>query len=220
MRVAVGHTKGGVGKSTTAVQKAIAQAGKGRRVLLINGDRQESALDSITAREAAGVLPAVTCIKCTEGADLEKLLLEQGGNFDDVIVDVGGRDSSSFRAALVHCDVLYVPTQPRAFDVWSLSDLAELLDQAAVARDALGVVPLRVLAGLTLADHGSLAADNRDAQNALKALPQVEFINAPLRRRKAFWYSAAQGLGVSEMKPVDDKAVAELKHLTSIVFAS
>ncbi|MNO46316.1 Chromosome-partitioning ATPase Soj [compost metagenome] len=220
MRVAVGNTKGGVGKSTTAVQKAIAQARKGRKVLLINADRQESALDSITAREVAGVLPAVTCIKCEEGADLERLLKEQSALFDDVIVDVGGRDSSAFRAALVHCDVLYVPTQPRAYDVWAMNDLAALLDQAALARKALGFAPLRALAGLTLADHGSLAADNRDAKKEVKKLPQVEFIDAPLRRRKAFWNASAQGLSVSELKPIDDKAVAELKHLMSIVFNS
>lgn len=220
MRVAVGHTKGGVGKSITAVQKAIAQALKGRKVLLINGDRQESALDSIIAREVAGLLPAVTCIKCTEGEDLEKLLAEQGALFDDIVIDVGGRDSSAFRAALVHFDVLFVPTQPRAYDVWALNDLALLLDQTAATRSQHGLPPLRVFAGLTIADHGSLAADNQDAQKALAAMPQVEFIDAPLRRRKAFWSSAAQGLGVSELKPVDKKAVAELKRLTSIVFAS
>ncbi|MOA00995.1 hypothetical protein D3C78_1203780 [compost metagenome] len=101
-----------------------------------------------------------------------------------------------------------------------MNDLAALLDQAALARKALGFAPLRALAGLTLADHGSLAADNRDAKKEVKKLPQVEFIDAPLRRRKAFWNASAQGLSVSELKPIDDKAVAELKHLMSIVFNS
>lgn len=220
MRVAVGHTKGGVGKSTTAVQVAIERAHQGRRVLLINADRQESALDAMTAREASGALPAVACVKCSDGHALEQVLQQQATAFDDVVIDAGGRDSSAFRAALVLCDLLYVPTQPRAFDVWSLSDLAELLDQAAQARQAEGRAPLRVIAGLTLADPGPLAADNRDAQEALQALPQVQFVDAPLRRRKAFWSASAQGLSVGEARPRDDKATAELKRLVGIVFNS
>jgi chromosome partitioning protein len=217
MIVAVGNTKGGVGKSTAAVQIAIALARKTRRVLIINGDRQKSSLYAIAARQASG-RHDVSCILCAEGDDLEQLLNEKAGDFDDVVIDVGGRDSSAFRAALVHAELLYVPTQPRAFEDWALEDLTVLLDQATAARESLQLTPLRVLAGLTLADHGALAADNMDAQRSLKGMPQVQFINAPLRRRKAFWYSAAQGLGVAELKPVDHKAVSELNHLMSTLF--
>lgn len=218
MIVSVGNTKGGVGKSTAAVQIAIALARKNRRVLIINGDRQKSALYAIAARQAAGVLPEVSCVLCNEGDELEQLLNKQASDFDDVIIDVGGRDSSAFRAALVHCELLYVPTQPRAFEDWALEDLTLLLDQATAARQALKLSPLRVLAGLSLADHGSIAADNEDAKKSLMSLPQVTFVDAPLRRRKAFWYSVAQGLSVAELKPVDRKAVAELDHLMKTLF--
>jgi chromosome partitioning protein len=218
MIVAVGNTKGGVGKSTAAVQIAIALARKNRRVLIINGDRQKSSLYAIAARKAAGVLPEVWCILSPEGDDLEQLLNEQKHQFDDVVLDVGGRDTSAFRAALIASELLYVPTQPRAFEDWSLEDLTALLDQATETRQTHQLPPLRVMAGLNLADYGDLAADNEDAKKSLMALPQVQFIDAPLRRRKAFWYSAARGLCVAESKPVDHKAVDELNTLMSMLF--
>jgi chromosome partitioning protein len=43
MIVTVGNTKGGVGKTTLAVQLALARTLAGRDVLLVDGDRQGSA---------------------------------------------------------------------------------------------------------------------------------------------------------------------------------
>jgi Mrp family chromosome partitioning ATPase len=61
MIITVGNTKGGVGKTTLAVQLAIARALAGRDVWLIDGDRQGTAAAAIAARAEAGVsrgLPA------------------------------------------------------------------------------------------------------------------------------------------------------------------
>ena len=54
MIVTVGNTKGGVGKTTLAVNLAIARALAGREVWLIDGDRQGTAQTAISIRAAAG----------------------------------------------------------------------------------------------------------------------------------------------------------------------
>jgi cellulose biosynthesis protein BcsQ len=51
MIVTVGNTKGGVGKTTLAIQLALARALAGRDVL-VDGDRQGSAQMAITIRAA------------------------------------------------------------------------------------------------------------------------------------------------------------------------
>ncbi|WP_294253573.1 ParA family protein [Propionivibrio sp.] len=53
MIVTVGNTKGGVGKTTIAVNLAIARALAGRDVWLIDGDRQGTAQTSISLRAEA-----------------------------------------------------------------------------------------------------------------------------------------------------------------------
>ena len=50
MILTVGNVKGGVGKTTLAVNLAIARARAGMDVLLIDGDNQATALDFTTLR--------------------------------------------------------------------------------------------------------------------------------------------------------------------------
>jgi hypothetical protein len=47
--------------------------------------------------------------------------------YDDIIIDVGGRDTGSLRAALTVADLVLVPVQPRSFDVWALDQVATLV---------------------------------------------------------------------------------------------
>ena len=50
MILTVGNTKGGVGKTTLAVQLALARAHAGRDVWLVDGDRQGTALTAVSIR--------------------------------------------------------------------------------------------------------------------------------------------------------------------------
>lgn len=54
MILTVGNTKGGVGKTTLAVNLAIARALAGRDVWLIDGDRQGTAQSAIGIRAESG----------------------------------------------------------------------------------------------------------------------------------------------------------------------
>ena len=67
MIVTIGNTKGGVGKTTLAVQIAIARAQAGRDVWLIDGDRQGTAAAAIAARNEAERLPGIACAQYPEG---------------------------------------------------------------------------------------------------------------------------------------------------------
>lgn len=206
-----GNSKGGVGKSTIAVNVAAARAAAGRKVWLVDGDRQQTAMKAISVR--APELPGIACAAYTDGPTLRKQVLHQAGNFDDVIIDVGGRDSTALRAALVLTDVLVVPFLPRSYDVWAFEDIAPLIDEARSVRDGL-----RAVAIMNQADPGPLATDNREAVEALADYPQLEYLAKPLVRRKAFSNAAGSGVSVLDLKPCDTKAAAELNALISALF--
>lgn len=213
MILTVGNTKGGVGKTTLAVQIALARALAGREVWLIDGDRQGTAQTAITIRADAGHLPGIACASYPEGPTLRSQLQQQAKHYDDIIIDAGGRDSSALRAALVLSDVLLVPFQPRSYDVWALNDIASLIDEARSVRDGL-----RAIAVLNCADPGDVSTDNADAAEAVADVPQFEYLATPIRRRKSFANSSGQGLSVLESKPTDKKACEELLALVNALF--
>jgi len=213
MIVTVGNTKGGVGKTTIAVNLAIARALAGRDVWLIDGDRQGTAQTAISIRSEAGHAPGIACATYPDGPTLRAQVQQQAGKFDDIIIDAGGRDSTALRAALILSDVLLVPFQPRSYDVWALEDIAGLIEEARSVRDGL-----RAYAVLNCADPGEASADNAGAEEAVVGVPQLELLRTPIRRRKSFANAAGQGLSVLEAKPLDRKACDEINALMSALF--
>jgi chromosome partitioning protein len=212
MILTVGNTKGGVGKTTLALQLAIWRARAGRDVLLVDGDRQGSAQTALAKRAEAGRLPALACVHYPEGRVLRDQVRHQSGKYDDVVIDAGGQDSAALRAALVLSDVLLVPFLPRSVDVWALADIAALVEEVRAVRDLH-----HAYAVLNAADPGS-SSDNTDAAAALADYPQLELLDVPIRRRKAFANAVGAGLSVDELTPRDPKASDELSALADEVF--
>jgi chromosome partitioning protein len=211
MIVTVGNTKGGVGKTTLALNLAIARAIAGRDVWLIDGDRQGTAQTALTIRAEAGRTPAIACSQYADGATLRAQVQKMGPKFQDIVIDAGGRDSTALRAALVLSDVLVVPFAPRSLDVWALADICSLIDEARAVRDGL-----RCFAVLNGAD--SVGQDNTDAVDALADFPQLTYLDTPVRRRKPIANAAGQGMAAMEMTPKDAKSVEEMTALVNGVF--
>ena len=209
MIVTVGNTKGAVGKPTLAINIAIARALAGKEVWLIDGHRQGPAQTAISIRAEAGQAPGIACATYPDGTTLRAQVQQQRDKYDDIIIDAGGRDSTSLRAALVLSDVLVVPFQPRSYDVWALNDIAALVDEARSVRDGL-----RAVAILNCADPGETSVDNIEAAQAVSGVPQFEYLATPIRRRKAFANAAGQGMSVLE-KFGDKKAAEEMSALIS-----
>jgi chromosome partitioning protein len=70
---------------------------------------------------------------------------QQARRYQDVVIDVGGRDSHTLRTAVQICDVVLVPVRPRSADVWALSDMAAVIDEVRATRER----PLLAYAVLT-----------------------------------------------------------------------
>lgn len=211
MILTVGNTKGGVGKTTLALNIAIARALSGRDVWFIDGDRQGTGQIALTIRAENGITPVISCAQYADGATLRQQVKQTGGKFQDIVIDVGGRDSTALRASLSITDVLIVPFAPRSLDVWALSDMSHLIDEA---RGVRGEFP--VYAVLNNAD--SSGQDNTEAVEAIADYPAMKYLDAPIRRRKAIATSAGRGMSVLEFTPKDVKACEELESLINIVF--
>lgn len=212
MILTVANTKGGVGKTTLALNIAISRALAGRDVFFVDGDRQGTGQIALTVRAESGAAPIIACAQYADGATLRQQVKQLAGKFDDVVIDAGGRDSTALRAALTLTDALVVPFLPRSFDVWAIADISSLIDEARAVR---GDFP--AYAVLNRAD--SSGSDNEEAIAAMTDYPQFQYVDSPIRQRKAISTAAGRGLSVLEHSPKDAKACEEVQSLINMIFA-
>ena len=210
MKIVVGGIKGGSGKTTVATNFAVLSA-RDQDVLLIDADDQETATDFTVLRNERRVDGAgYTCIKLT-GAAVRTETQRLAQKYATILIDTGGRDTTSQRAALTVADILLVPFVPRSFDLWTLERVSSLVAEMRTANPDL-------MAYVFLNRADPRGQDNEESVEMLKEAPELEFLQTPLGTRKAFSNAAAQGLSVVELKPQDSKASEELLTLYQRVF--
>jgi chromosome partitioning protein len=212
MILVAGGGKGGSGKSTIATHLAILRAQARHDVLLIDADDQETAADFTVLRNATVPGGAgYTCIPLT-GPAVRTEVTRLAPKYDDVIIDAGGRDTVSQRAALVLAHVLLVPFVPRSFDIWTLDAVSALVQEIRTVNPAL-----RAYAFINRGDASG--TDNLEAAELLQEKPALEYLATPILTRKAFGKAAAQGRAVTELTPPDVKASREIQALYAALFS-
>ncbi len=210
MILVVGNTKGGVGKTTLAVNLTIARALAGRDVLLVDGDEQGTAISFTELRTEQLGQPGYTAVSL-HGAAIRTQVRQLAPKYADVVIDVGGRDTGSLRAALTVADTLLIPVQPRSFDLWAIDNISALVKEAREINERL-----RVVAILNAAD--AQGSDNDAAAQQLSEAYGIEYLPTSVGRRKAFPNAASAGRSVLEQASRDQKAVQELAAIISSVF--
>jgi chromosome partitioning protein len=207
---AVANKKGGIGKSTTAVQLVTGLAMMGRRVWAVDGDKEQvSMLLALTVRADSG-LPGIPATELSDGPTLRAQVKLQAPSFDDVVIDVGAKDSGAMRAALSVADVVLIPFAPRTFDVWAFENMHDLVNEVRAMRD------FKVLAFLNKADPVGQGADNEQAI-AFVAGYGYPISNVTVGDRKALSHASAAGQNVSEFKGADQTLRREIAALLAAV---
>ncbi|WP_260439189.1 chromosome partitioning protein ParA [Burkholderia sp. Bp9099] len=181
----------------------------GQRAWLVDGDPQGSSAGAALARSDAG-RAGLASLFCDDGQELHRTIQANAGKFDHVVIDIGARDSTAFRAALAVADVVLIPVMPRSFDMWALDDMTKLLGEARKVNQ------VRALAFLNAADYQG--ADNGDAEAVIASDDAFDLLPCRLYRRKVYANASAAGLHVEEMGRRDTTACAEIERLQDAVF--
>jgi chromosome partitioning protein len=206
MILTVGNVKGGVGKTTLAINLAIARANTGKDVLLVDGDEQHIAITFTELRTDQLGTPGYTAVSL-QGAALRTQVRQLAPKYDDIIIDVEGRDTGSLRAALIVAQTLLIPVQLRSFDIWVVDQMAELVKEAREINTYL-----RALAVLNAAD--AQGKDNTDAGEALQEVKGIILLPVIIGRRKAFPNAAAGGKPLPNIPQKIRRSLKNYKHFS------
>lgn len=213
MIIVCGGIKGGSGKTTVAVNLAVMRAKTGKQVLLVDADSADNANASDFAEFRDSTLEGGKGFDAAQ-VNGKAVLTNVPGlakRYDDTVVDVGGADSVSQRAALVVADVLVLPVFPSSLDIWVLGNVERVIEEARAVNPKL-----RAVSFLMRAD--SSGTTNEEAAEILRGISALEYHDVPVVNRKAFRVAAAGGLSVTEVKPRDQKAIDEITALYATVF--
>ena len=198
MIVGLLNQKGGVGKTTLAVNLAASFSRDGSRVLLIDADPQGSALDWAAAREGEPLFSVVGFPRPTVHKDIAQL----GQGYDHIVIDGPPRVTDLARSAIMAADVVLIPVQPSPYDIWAADEVVKLIEEARVYKDALkaAFVVNRKIANTAI---------GRDVGEALAAYP-VPALAASVTQRVLFAEAVARGQAVHEVD-AEGPAAAEIE---------
>ena len=195
MIIGVLNQKGGVGKTTIAVNLAATFAKDGLRVLLVDADPQGSALAWSSAREAEPLFPVIGMAKPTLHRDLP----EVAKNYDVVLIDGAPRVNELGRAAIMASDLVLIPVQPSPYDVWAATETVQLIREAQTFRPD-------IKSAFVINRKITNTAIGRDVTAALAQFEDVPVLEASLTQRVIYAESAGQGLAVIEVNESSEGA--------------
>ena len=92
----------------------------GKKGLVCRRRRQQTGALALSLRLEQKGKKEVPFATYSDGKSLQFNVRKLSDQFDTVIIDVGGFDATTMRAAMMLCDLLLIPFQPRSFDSWAL----------------------------------------------------------------------------------------------------
>ncbi len=212
MILVAGGTKGGSGKTLLASNLTVLRAVAGSDTLLIDADEQASAMDFTRQRQRRlHGEPGYTAIQTRE-ADVAVQVRRMAEKYEDIVIDVGGRDTASQRAALAVADVLLIPFAPTSVDLWTVDTVVRLLKDARAFNRHLHAYAI-------INKAFPRGSDNTDAADMLREYAEHwTYLDTPIGTRKAFSNAFGGGYAVTEYQPRDAKAIAEMRALYRHLF--
>ena len=126
--ISVLNLKGGAGKTTIATNLAVAFAKGGDKTLLIDSDKQESALSWFGKRNED--LTKINVVSLADSKALKMQIIDFCGMYDAVIIDGAPQVDLMATVSIMASDLILIPVSPSPYDIWATEAMVERIENA------------------------------------------------------------------------------------------
>lgn len=199
MIIAVLNQKGGVGKTTIAVNLTAAISGSGKRVALIDADEQGTSSEW-SRKRSNQLFPVKPYHKGLKGVGFE----DDVKTYEHLVIDGPPRLFGTMEQIIRVADLVLIPVKPSAADIWAADNLIQRLQEEQGARDGLSVA-------FVINEFKANTRLGREVQTALKGTG-IPLTETTIGNRNAYPIALGNGETVFEHDP-KGKAALEFTAL-------
>lgn len=199
------NEKGGVGKSTLAVSLAIYLYNLGRRVAVLDADKQLHAASAITNAE-----PNINVVAEFDPNKIPVAIQSLKLEYDDIVADAPAKMNDETRALMVMADVAIFPIEPSIKSLMSTKESIRVLEYA---RSITGGSPK--FGWIVVNRVNTRTRMFREIKEVASTMG-LSLAATAVRAYLAYPQADEQGTVVARMKPNSDAIVNAQKDLVSL----